>query len=323
MTTGVAAREAGEDLDAVAERGGRSCTRRSRGLALVDGEHLLDAGERDDGGRRAPSRRGGSPAMTMSAWAKAPGRSAPRSLGTSASIEQGAVLLADRRARRGRRGRDARSPRPRRSTSPTAPRARSAPSRSGTGERSRSGCTRTIVATGVPARRYSPTEALRSLTAPSIGERITVSSAAAAPDPARSAAGRSRPGDCALPRSRPDSAPPPPRSAASAESSWACAMSPAAQSSDAIAREPRASSSMARAWRTIAVCSGSTRSSVPVAPKARARTRACCSAATACSTAELKSVGSRLPRPGRCLTRVPRSTVISARRPATLVPSTT
>ena len=55
------------------------------------------------------------------------------------------------------------------------PRRTSAASRSGTESRSRKGWRRTRVTTGAPAARYSPTEACRSTTAPSIGERITVS----------------------------------------------------------------------------------------------------------------------------------------------------
>src|SRR6266850_5063981 len=87
-------------------------------------------------------------------------------------------------------------------------------------------------------------------------------------------------------------------------------------------RVSRASSSNARAWRTTAVCSGSTRSSLPVA-ESPSLTRACCSEASACSTRNLKSLWSSLPMTWPFFTRVPRSTVISARRPATLVPSTT
>ena len=60
---------------------------------------------------------------------------------------------------------------------------------------------------------------------------------------------------------------------------------------DLRSRVSRASSSTARAWRTMAVCSGSTCSSLPVGVSP-SRARACCSAASACSRRSLKSVWS-------------------------------
>ena len=115
-----------------------------------------------------------SPARTMSALAKAPGRSALPSFGTSASMSR--VRFCSLMDGEMRATRPVCSPAtPSTVTSTDCPTRTLVESRSGTASRSRSGWSLTMVATGAPAARYSPTEARRSLTAPSIGEATTVS----------------------------------------------------------------------------------------------------------------------------------------------------
>ena len=187
-------------------------TRFSTARPFCDHEDLLDAGERHDGARRG---HGDELAVGLRPRsrprAKAPGRSRPCSVGDLGLDHQRAVLLADRggqarhaaavHRRIALHGQphalalaDRRPPRAR------APRARR-----------RSGSMRTSVATGAPAARYSPTEAWRALTAPSIGRpqrgvRELLPGQLELGAPLR----RGSPGDCALPRSRPGSGPPRP-----------------------------------------------------------------------------------------------------------------
>ena len=106
---------------------------------------------------------------TIDALANEPGRSAPLGFGTSASIisERLASSMAGLR-RATRPGYDVVSPS---TVTWTTWFTRTAcESRSGTDTRRRSGCTRTIVATGEPAARYWPAVTWRSRTMPSSGE---------------------------------------------------------------------------------------------------------------------------------------------------------
>jgi hypothetical protein len=106
--------------------------------------------------------------------AKAPGRSVLPSFGTSASMSR--VRFCSLMDGETRATRPLCSPAtPSTVTTTDCPTRTLVESRSGTASRSRSGWSLTMVATGAPAARNSPTEARRSLTAPSIGEATTVS----------------------------------------------------------------------------------------------------------------------------------------------------
>ena len=159
------------------------------------------------------------------------------------------------------------------------PRRTSAASRSGTESRSRKGWRRTRVTTGAPAARYSPTEACRSTTAPSIGERITVSVSCWRTSSTSERRWSSTPWRFWTSSSASWYRPSATWSADTAASSSARATYCCSQSFASRSRFSWAWSSSAFAWRTTAVWVASTRSSSPSAGSP-SRTRACLRAAT-------------------------------------------
>ena len=222
---------------------------------------------------------GWSVPMTISAFANEPGRSTPRSFGTSASIVSVRFcswMDGDNRTTRPRYVVGS----PSTVTMTSWPTCTLTAARSGIASASRIGWTRTSVATGVPAIRYSPTPARRSRMIPSAGASNTVSVSAwraMSSSDLRWAkiAWRLRASSRASWYLASATC-----SAATAVSSWARATRSCCESFSVRSRVNTASSSWALAWRTTAVFSTATRSSVPsgISPSLA---RAWCSAASA------------------------------------------
>ena len=127
--------------------------------------------------------------------------------------EQGAVLLADRRGEAGDRAPCTAVGSPSTLTSTRLSRPHAGRLALGHGQPEPQRVERTRVTTGAPAARYSPADARRSLTAPSIGERPRRGRRAAGAPSSSSERRWSSTAwpDCAPPRARPGTGPRPPR----------------------------------------------------------------------------------------------------------------
>ena len=182
-----------------------------------------------------------------------------------------------------------------------------------------------MVATGAPAARYSPTDARRSLTAPSIGESDDgVGELLARQLELGAPLERARPDGCAPPRARPGNGPPPPASAAIGRVELGAGdQLLLRERSTLLSRVSRASSSIGAGLTDDGGLLG-------VHPVVGARRREPEPGARLLQRghglidAKLEVALDRgAPTTCPLLNALPRSTVVSATRPATFVPSTT